>query len=319
MDARNSPPSPRPRSAAREPEQQRTPPFGLWLLAARPKTLLLSVTPVVAGTALALIDHGAINSIALALALIAAIAIQIGTNLWNDACDGASGLDDHSRIGPMRVTAAGLITARRVHGAALIAFAVASLCGLGLIVLGGWPILVIGVASLLCAVLYSSGPWPIAATPFGEVFVFIFFGLAAVAGTYYLHAGTVTPRALLLGAVVGLPAAAVLLVNNHRDRVSDARNGRKTLAIIAGVGGARILYGALLVAALAAATILAAPSCALGWLVLAPAMALTAWQSLRFARHPIDAGLNRMLAATAGLQAVLAASALIAILPCAAG
>ena len=156
-----------------------------WLLAVRPRTLSLSVTPVAAATALAYLADGTVNVLAFVLAVTAAIAIQIGTNLWNDACDGERGVDSASRIGTVRVTAAGLITAPQVRRGAITAFLLAGLCGVGLVAIGGLPILAIGVVSLICGFLYSSGPHPIAATPFGEVFVLAFFGVIAVTGTYY--------------------------------------------------------------------------------------------------------------------------------------
>lgn len=303
------------RAAASDP---RPPAAVIWFQAVRPKTLLLSITPVAAGTGLALLAEGAASLAVVALAIAAATAIQIGTNLWNDACDGVNGTDTAKRLGPPRVTAAGLLPAVAVKRAALFSFLVAVLGGLGLVAIGGWPIVLVGVSSLVCGLLYSAGPRPIAATPFGEVFVFVFFGLVAVAGTYYLHTGAVSPEALLFGSVVGLPASAVLLVNNHRDRAGDAANGRRTLAILAGVETTRLLYGAFLLLALTGAAVLARPACAMAVLAFLPVAAATLALAWDMQHQPISWRLNATLARTAALQALLVVTVVSARWACAA-
>lgn len=288
--------------------------FAIWALAVRPKTLLLSITPVISGTALALLETGEANAVAFILAAIAAAAIQIATNLWNDACDGASGLDDEGRLGPKRVTQAGLLSAAQVRRGAIGTFLLAAVCGVGLILIGGVPILVIGILSIICGLLYSAGPHPISATPFGELFVLVFFGVVAVSGTYFLHAGMVTAPSLVMGLIVGWPAAAVLLINNHRDREGDARNGRRTLAIVAGIDASRWLFGGFLgVAVLSAAALVA---CWQGWMLLLPATIAALILFKVTYRRPISSALNATLAHTAAFQALLASSTLIALAIC---
>src|SRR5664280_13515 len=160
-----------------------------WLMAARPRTISLSITPVVVGTALAWAVAGKIHWQAVLAALIASMFIQLGTNLHNDAVDSERGGDGPGRIGPPRVTAMGLLRGRSVKHGACTCFAVAALMGLYLIAVGGWPILLLGLASIASGWAYTGGPWPIAYTPLGELFVIAFFGVGAVGGTYWLCAG----------------------------------------------------------------------------------------------------------------------------------
>lgn len=221
------------------------PPVGVaaWLLAARPRTLSLSVTPVLAGAAIAWAENGALRPLAVLAALIGAVFIQIATNLHNDVGDFERGGDGPDRLGPLRATAQGWLSARQVKRGAWGCFALAALAGLYLVMIGGWPILALGLASILAGWGYTGGPWPIAYTAFGEVFVLGFFGVGAVAGTAWLQSGQLSPAAVVGGVALGLFAAAVLLTNNHRDAVADTRNGRRTLAILAGTKGVMVLYG----------------------------------------------------------------------------
>lgn len=272
----------------------------LWVIAARLKTLSLSQVPVLAGTWLAAQGSGWRWDLALA-AMLAAGAIQIGTNLWNDAADAARGVDGPDRLGPPRLTALGLLDGAKVRRAAALAFGVAAVCGAWLALVGGWPILLIGVLSLMLGYFYSMGPWPMSGLPFGELLVIAFFGLIAVAGTAYLHGAALTPRVGLMGLMVGFPAAAVLLLNNHRDRVTDSRAGRRTLAILLGVTGSRALYGVLLSVALGLAWRLA--PC----VSLLPAALLVGGLAWAMARTPVSAALNRLLALTAAAQMALLA------------
>ncbi|MDR3440072.1 1,4-dihydroxy-2-naphthoate polyprenyltransferase [Telmatospirillum sp.] len=221
-------------------------PFALWLMAIRPRTLSLSAVPVAVGSAVAWCGEARINWIAIPLALIAAMAIQICSNLYNDVADHERGADGPDRLGPLRVTAAGLLSPTQMKRGAAVCSLVATLAGLGLVYMGGWPILLLGLASLVAAWAYTGGPVPIAYTPFGELFVMIFFGLGAVAGTTWLHVGSVTPAAVLAGIAVGCYGAAVLLVNNYRDAAADARVGRRTLAIVAGPRLTPWLYAVLM-------------------------------------------------------------------------
>lgn len=276
-----------------------------WIAAARLRTLGLSVMPVIAGSWLAA-AAGGWRPAAAAAALVAAVAIQIGTNLWNDAADAATGVDRADRIGPPRMTALGLLSAAEVRHGALAAFAVAAMAGLWLAAAGGWPVLAIGVAALGCGYLYSMGPAPLSGLPVGEVLVVLFFGLVAVSGTAMIQGGDpLAPRTLALGAMIGLPAAAVLLVNNHRDRVQDARAGRRTLAILIGEGASRVLYAALLAAAVGIAALLA-PS---AWLMLPAALAIRLVVAMW--RWPVSGRLNALLGQTAGFQALLLCAVMI--------
>ncbi len=220
--------------------------LGRWVAAARPKTLLLAVSPVLAGIALAVAVNGTLAPLVALATLVAAVAIQIGTNLHNDAADFERGTDTPDRVGPARATAQGWFTARQVRTAAHMTFGLAFLLGLLLVVRGGWPIFLVGVASLVSGYAYTSGPRPIAYGPFGEVYVLAFFGLASVAGSYYLQALSLSGPALLLGVALGLPAAAVLLLNNYRDLETDWTAGRRTFCHVLGRARARVLYALLL-------------------------------------------------------------------------
>jgi 1,4-dihydroxy-2-naphthoate polyprenyltransferase len=217
----------------------------IWFLAIRPKTLPAAMAPVLAGTGLAVHD-GVFNALPALAAMVGAILIQIGTNLANDYSDFKRGADTHERLGPTRVTQAGLLEPEAVKRGALVALGAAFLVGIYLVAVGGWPIVVIGLASLVCAVAYTGGPFPLAYNYLGDVFVFVFFGLVAVGGTYWVQAGVLSPAALLVGSGVGALATAILVVNNLRDRETDARAGKRTLATLLGLRGTRIQYMALL-------------------------------------------------------------------------
>ncbi len=223
-------------------------------LAVRPHTLPLSLSPVLAGCVVGWIESGAFRPDILAAAGLSAAAIQIGTNLHNDAIDTLNGTDTDARVGPVRVSQRGWVTPRQMLRAAYASFAFAVLAGLWLIVLGGWPVLAIGLVSIVAAWAYSSGPWPISRGPFGELFVLLFFGIVAVATVAWLHSGRVTLAALLTGFVIGLPAMMVLLINNARDVESDRAAGRRTLAILLG-RRASLRLCAVLPAAIAAGLI----------------------------------------------------------------
>ncbi len=279
------------------------PPRGLrlWWTAARPRTLTLAAAPVLVGTALAWAE-GATPVWGAALAtLAAALLIQVGTNLHNDAADFEGGNDGGDRLGPLRVTAAGWATPAQVRGASHAAFFTALLLGVYLVAIGGWPIFAVGCASLLAGYAYSGGARPISHTPFGEVFVWVFFGLVAVAGSYWLQAGHLSVPALIAGGALGFPAAAVLLVNNLRDVVADAAAGRRTLAAVLGDEGARRLHGVLLFLPFAAVPLLAAERAGAWLALLALPAAIAVVLRLRAAR---GAALNRVLADTARAQFV---------------
>lgn len=272
--------------------------------AIRPRTLPLAVSPVLVGLALAWAE-GASPRWAVALAtLAAALLIQIGTNLYNDASDFERGNDQADRIGPLRVTAAGWASPAAVRRASLVAFGSAFTLGIYLAFAGGWPIIAIGLASLAAGYAYSGGPRPISHTPFGELFVWLFFGVIAVAGSHWLQAERLSPAALLAGAALGLPAAAVLLVNNLRDMAADTAAGRTTLAAVLGEAPARDTHAVLMIAPFFALPLIDAllPGRHGIWLaLLALPLCLKVVRSMRQAH---GAMLNEVLAATARAQFV---------------
>jgi 1,4-dihydroxy-2-naphthoate octaprenyltransferase len=277
----------------------------LWIRAVRPRTLTISVAPILVGVAHAAATFGRVDVVPVAAATASAIAIQVATNLANDAADGERGLDGPRRLGPERVTGARLMSADDVRRGAIVATLVAIVTGLLAVGYGGLPILLIGIASVLAAWAYSNGPRPISGTPFGEIFVVAYFGVAAVVGIEWLAASAVSWSAGLLGVAIGLPAAGVLTVNNHRDRVEDERNGRRTLAILAGETGAKAIYAAELVAAVTLAAL--ATGSAKGGLIVCVALVPAVALAMKLARMPIGRDLNGRLAATAGFQLLLAA------------
>lgn len=202
----------------------------IWFLAARPKTLWAAVAPVLLGTALAL-EAGAFHVPSAFCALLAAVLIQIGTNFSNDYHDFVKGADTEHRKGPTRVTQAGLIQPGAVRRAAVVAFTLAFVAGIYLIYRGGWPILVVGLLSILFGVLYTAGRYSLAYLGLADLFVFVFFGPVAVAGTYYVQALDVTPMHVLIGMGPGFLSTAILLVNNVRDVDEDRAAGKKTLVV----------------------------------------------------------------------------------------
>lgn len=285
------------------------------LMAARPRTLGLSITPVVVGAALAWAAHRQAHAATIAAALVGSMCIQLGTNLHNDAADSERGGDGPDRVGPLRVTASGLISAVRVKRAAALCFGTAALAGLYLVIIGGWPILSLGVLSILSGWAYTGGPRPIAYTPLGEIFVIAFFGLGAVGGTYWLCAGTLDAPAVEAGLALGSMAGAVLLVNNVRDREADARIGRRTLPIVAGTRYTAMVYAALMLCpfALLLPLALALPQHPL-WmaLIMAPS---TLTLINRFVHERPGRGFNAILVQTVRTQVLFSLVLAAALLP----
>jgi 1,4-dihydroxy-2-naphthoate octaprenyltransferase len=216
-----------------------------WLMAARPQTLPAGAAPVVLGVGLAAADGVAAPLPALA-ALVGALLIQVGTNFANDYFDAVNGADTDDREGFTRVTAGGLIEPRKVKLAMAATYGLAVVVGLYLVAVGGVPILVVGLSSIVAGLLYTGGPYPYGYYGLGDFFVFVYFGVVAVAGTYYVQAvpgagfpvglppGTVTPEALLVGAAAGGLSTAILVVNNVRDMETDRETGKRTLAVLLG-------------------------------------------------------------------------------------
>ena len=207
------------------------------------------------GTACA-VGEGGITWWRVAAALVVSLALQVGTNYANDYSDGVRGTDA-ARVGPVRLVASGLAPARSVKRAAFVAFAVAALAGLALAVAVGWPLLVVGAAAIAAGWFYTGGPKPYGYYGFGELFVFVFFGLVATAGTTYVLAERLTGLSLLAGVAVGALACALLVVNNLRDIPTDRASGKRTLAVRLGDGRTRVLYGGLVVAAFVVAALCA--------------------------------------------------------------
>ena len=275
-----------------------------WILAARPRTLSLSTAPVVVGAALAWATEGELPWPTVVAALIGSIFIQLGANLHNDAADFKRGGDGPDRVGPPRATASGLLDGAAVNRGAWACFAVAALMGAYLVWVGGWPIFLLGVASILSGWAYTGGPLPIAYTPLGELFVMVFFGLGAVCGTYWLCAAKIDPTAVEAGLALGLFAAAALLVNNHRDVEADTRVGRRTLAIMAGPTVTNWIYAAMMLVPFG---LLLPLGSALPRGHVWPALISLPLAGLlinQFAHEPRGRGFNRILVQTAQIQAL---------------
>ncbi len=278
-----------------------------WLLATRPKTLSVSATPVLVGTALAVTEGATFQWSILVLALLTAMLIQIGTNLHNDYEDAKRGADTPERLGPKRAVSEGWLNPKTVRNSAFFAFGTAFLLGLFLVWHGGWEILVIGIASIVAGIAYTGGRIPIAYSASGELFAFLFFGLVATVGSHYLQSFQWSAAALWVGAALGFFAAAVLVVNNYRDRETDIQVGKKTLAVRIGLPATRKVY---------AATMVLPFFCIVGLLAsldekyptVVSVMSLLFLIALlvvyRFWKTPYGTGLNQILALTAQFQAL---------------
>jgi 1,4-dihydroxy-2-naphthoate octaprenyltransferase len=274
----------------------------IWLMAARPRTLPAAVAPVLVGTALAGYLH-VFHPLRFVAAMLGAVFIQVGTNLSNDYSDARRGADAEDRLGPVRVTAGGLVPPRQVLIATYVTFGLAVLAGVYLIVVAGWQLLLVGAASILAGVAYTGGPKPYGYEGLGEVFVFLFFGIVAVAGSYFVQVRHLDWEAFALAVPVGLLAAAILVVNNVRDIDSDRRADKRTLAVRLGRERARTLFAVVvyLAYALAPVTWLFGPVTAwvlLPWLTLPLAIRV-----VRLVRNHADGPtLNQALAQTGMLQ-----------------
>jgi 1,4-dihydroxy-2-naphthoate octaprenyltransferase len=278
-----------------------------WIIAIRPKTLTIAVVPVLTATALAWSEAGPVSWLVMLTAMMASVLIQVGTNLHNDAADFEQGADDRAtRLGPPRATAEGWLTARQVRRAATLSFTLAVVTGVYLIWVGGWPILIAGLLSIVAGLAYTGGPKPIAYVGLGELFVFIFFGLVAVCGTYYLQTGALSWSAWITGTLIGMPAAAVLVVNNYRDLGNDRDVGKNTLAVRLVPRSTRIEYALLMLLPFALLPLI--PVLRHGGMWIALPLLLTPWALYlvkRFHTEPQGSSFNRILSATAQFQLAL--------------
>lgn len=276
----------------------------VWVHAARPRTLWAGVTPVIVGSSLAWRDHVFHPGAALA-ALVGAVAIQVGTNLANDYYDWKRGADTPSRLGPLRVTQAGLATPSQVKSAMWIVFGFAVFVGVFLVWRAGWPILAAGVVSIVAGILYTGGPFPIGYHGLGDLFVFLFFGVVAVCGTYYAMALKLNWTVLLISVPIGLLATAILVVNNLRDIDTDREAGKRTLAVRLGRNRTRWEFAVLLLLITCIPVVLVAMGLCRPGTLIAPVAMLISIPLLRTVFRATDGpALNRALADTARLQII---------------
>jgi 1,4-dihydroxy-2-naphthoate octaprenyltransferase len=274
----------------------------IWLMAARPRTLPAAIAPVLVGTSLAGYA-GVFHVLRFVAALLGSVLIQVGTNLSNDYSDARRGADAEDRLGPVRVTAGGLVPPRQVLIATYVTFALAVLAGVYLIVVAGWQLLLVGAASILAGVAYTGGPKPYGYEGLGEVFVFLFFGIVAVAGSYFVQVRHLDWEAFALAVPVGLLAAAILMVNNVRDTDTDRRAGKRTLAVRLGRERTRTLFAVVVYLAygLAPVTWIFGPLTA--WVLLPWVTLPLAIRVVRLVRNHADGPtLNQGLAQTGMLQ-----------------
>ncbi len=211
-----------------------------WILAFRLKTLTAAFVPILVATALVYFEQGSLNYKLSLLALLSAVFIQIATNLFNDAIDFKKGADSNTRVGPKRVTQSGLIGQKSVFMAGFIFCILAAVCGLPLVIVGGTPILILGLISLAMGYLYTGGPYPLAYKGLGDLFVILFFGLAAVCGTYFIHTGGVSLASVIAGLQIGFLSTVLIAINNLRDSKEDQKVNKLTLAVRFGATFTRI-------------------------------------------------------------------------------
>src|SRR5438132_619888 len=276
--------------------------FRIWVMAARVRTLPAAIAPVLVGTSLAL-GAGTFHPLAFVAALLGAVFIQVGTNLSNDYSDARRGADTEDRLGPVRVTAGGLVPPRQVLVATYVTFGLAVACGAYLVAVAGPELLAVGAASILAGVLYTGGPRPYGYEGLGEVFVFLFFGIVAVTGSYFVQVQKLPWEAFVCAVPVGLLASAILVVNNVRDIDTDRRAGKRTLAVRLGRAHTRTLYAALLVVAFLTAPLPWILGSMNAWLLLSWAAIPLAVAVARTVRTRSDGpALNAALARTGALQ-----------------
>ncbi len=278
----------------------------VWGLAARPKTLAASLAPVLVGTAMA-VEAGAAHGPSAVLAFVSATLIQVGVNYHNDYTDYLKGADTEDRVGPMRVTQAGLVAPDTMRRATIVVFAAAVVAGSYLIYRGGWPILLIGGLSIATAIWYTAGPYSLAALGLADLAVFLFFGPVAVGGTYYVQALACPPEVIVAGTGPGLLSVGVLLVNNVRDVSNDREAGKRTLVVRLGRRAGVGLYAVSLVGAVLLPAALVAWSGQHTWVLGTLVLLWPAGRAVQtMARTTDPEQLNPLLASTGQLLALWA-------------
>jgi 1,4-dihydroxy-2-naphthoate polyprenyltransferase len=272
-----------------------------WMLAIRVPTLSAAVVPVLVGTALALRDYH-ISLPVFVVTLCAALLIQIGTNLTNDLFDFQKGADTGARLGPVRVVQAGLLSQKQVAAGSVLSFGAAIVLGLYLTTVGGWPIVAVGVAAVASGIAYTGGPWPLGYHGLGDVFVFVFFGVVAVVGTFYLQSGVVTGAALMASLPVAMLVTAILVVNNLRDVDTDRQAGKRTLAVRLGRDATRLQYSILVLGAYLIALAMWLGRANSAWVILPWLTLPLGIRLVRAIWRDEGAALNVVLRQTAGLH-----------------
>jgi 1,4-dihydroxy-2-naphthoate octaprenyltransferase len=275
-------------------------PVGVWILAARPKTLPAALAPVLVGTAVAWAAGGFRAGPAVAAAL-GALLLQIGSNLANDVFDFERGADREGRTGPLRVTQAGLLSPSQVRMGMVVVFGLSLLVGIYLTIEAGWPVVAIGLSAIAAAIAYTGGPFPLGYNGLGELFVMIFFGFAAVCGTAFVQVGTVPSAAWPAGFAAGCLATAILVVNNVRDMEQDRESGKRTLPVRFGRSWGVAEFAALVALAFLVPLLLVLSNRADSTLLLVLLGLPLALPLVRSLRHQRGALLNRTLAGTARL------------------
>lgn len=273
----------------------------LWLLAIRPKTLPAAVGPIAVGSAVAVAD-GKFSFLPAFCCLLGAVLLQIGVNLANDYFDFKNNIDSEERLGPVRVTQSGLISPIEVKRGMIVCLFLAAMVFLYLALVGGWPIVLIGAASVLAALAYSGGPYPLASHGLGEIFVFIFFGLVAVGGTYLVQAGQLTWMVMLAAVPPGLLITAIMVVNNLRDIDTDRKAGKKTLAVILGHSRTIAEYKLLLILSYLVPLAMISAGIATAMILLPMLTLPLAWLTTKRISSEKGAPLNDLLAVTAKLS-----------------
>lgn len=276
--------------------------FDKWMLGIRPKTLPAAASPVLMAWGVAAAATGSFRWGAALAALFGALMIQIGTNLINDVMDYAKGADTAERLGPIRVTQAGLLSPKQVWFGVVISYGLAAIAGIYLYFVAGWPVLLIGIASFIAGLAYTAGPYPLAYIGLADLFVMIFFGFVAVGGTVYVIIGEVPVSAWLAGAAAGALTVNILVVNNIRDIKTDRQANRRNIPVVFGRKAAEWEYAFMFLVAYVVPLILIYKNIASYWLLLVFVTVPQAWKLFMVLRSGLEGkGLNKILGQTAQL------------------